>query len=506
MKTTPVVTALVLGALLCAPAKAQFEAPILSKIQPNLVNPGGKSIAMGGAFVSMADDATAALANPAGLPQLTRYEFGISGKYFAFTPTLVSSEWVGSRTTGNYQLTANSTEYEPEGSVTDLEFASFVFPVSKKFSLAAYYAVNLRYKSDTAKTFSGDFRSFVISEDASNVLSIDESGIFDMRNEMFGISAGYRYRMVSFGAGINFNRLKYQLTGPGTNGAHQFFVNQDNLDSSGSQIPGTDRAYRTEVSVDVDSGAELGWVLGMKADLYEPNAVALGISYRKGAKFDVAYSVRALIPGQSAPFADFGCGRSSGDAVQNASACGTLEVPDDLSIGISASIVPRLMVALEFQKVWYSNLNDGFVPLFAFCQSRGPGACPADKRAISKGETEDGNVFRAGAEYTLLLSSSSRLSLRGGYYREPAHGMTVSLYPDANSDRRADSGAPVDVSSPPFSSAYKKLFDGGEAEDHFSFGAGFSPSSSWSIDVAGDVSSSSQYFVLSGFFRWGSPK
>ncbi|MCK6684016.1 MAG: hypothetical protein L6R30_16565, partial [Thermoanaerobaculia bacterium] len=65
---------------------------------------------------------------------------------------------------------------------------------------------------------------------------------------------------------------------------------------------------------------------------------------------------------------------------------------------------------------------------------------------------------------------------------------------------------PVDVSSPPFSSAYKKLFDGGEAEDHFSFGAGFSPSSSWSIDVAGDVSSSSQYFVLSGFFRWGSPK
>ncbi len=47
----------------------QLDSPILSKVQVNLVNPGGKSLALGGAFVSLADDATAAIANPAGLAQ-----------------------------------------------------------------------------------------------------------------------------------------------------------------------------------------------------------------------------------------------------------------------------------------------------------------------------------------------------------------------------------------------------------------------------------------------------
>ena len=56
---------------LATPAVGQIESPLLSKLRLNLVNPGGKSLAMGGAFVALADDATAALENPAGLTQLT---------------------------------------------------------------------------------------------------------------------------------------------------------------------------------------------------------------------------------------------------------------------------------------------------------------------------------------------------------------------------------------------------------------------------------------------------
>ena len=37
-----------------------------------LINPGARSIALGGAFAAIADDATAALANPAGLVQIVR--------------------------------------------------------------------------------------------------------------------------------------------------------------------------------------------------------------------------------------------------------------------------------------------------------------------------------------------------------------------------------------------------------------------------------------------------
>ena len=45
-----------------------------SSFQLSLSNPGARSLGFGGAFVAIADDATAAWANPAGLVQLARPE------------------------------------------------------------------------------------------------------------------------------------------------------------------------------------------------------------------------------------------------------------------------------------------------------------------------------------------------------------------------------------------------------------------------------------------------
>ena len=56
---------LLLAALVAPSARAQTDSALLSKLSFNLTNPGGKSLAMGGAFTAIADDATAALANPA---------------------------------------------------------------------------------------------------------------------------------------------------------------------------------------------------------------------------------------------------------------------------------------------------------------------------------------------------------------------------------------------------------------------------------------------------------
>ena len=43
-------------------------------------NPGARSLAFGGAFVALADDATAVFSNPAGLVQLVRSEVSIEGR------------------------------------------------------------------------------------------------------------------------------------------------------------------------------------------------------------------------------------------------------------------------------------------------------------------------------------------------------------------------------------------------------------------------------------------
>ena len=54
------------------PAAAQSSLQV--PIQFDFLNPGARSLALGSAFVGLADDATAAWVNPAGLMELTRRE------------------------------------------------------------------------------------------------------------------------------------------------------------------------------------------------------------------------------------------------------------------------------------------------------------------------------------------------------------------------------------------------------------------------------------------------
>jgi long-chain fatty acid transport protein len=53
-----------------APALASAQTAVQIPMQFNFINPGAKSLALGGAFVGLADDATAGFANPAGLRDL----------------------------------------------------------------------------------------------------------------------------------------------------------------------------------------------------------------------------------------------------------------------------------------------------------------------------------------------------------------------------------------------------------------------------------------------------
>ena len=80
-------------------AASQTNAPINSGVQFDFPPPGARSLALGGAFVSVADDATAAVANPAGLTILARPEVSIEGRYWNFgTVSPVRGRYIGSPT------------------------------------------------------------------------------------------------------------------------------------------------------------------------------------------------------------------------------------------------------------------------------------------------------------------------------------------------------------------------------------------------------------------------
>ena len=70
------------------PGFAQSNIEANAGIQFDFSNPGARSRAMGGAFLGLADDATAALANPAGLTQLAASEISVEGRLSEFTTVL----------------------------------------------------------------------------------------------------------------------------------------------------------------------------------------------------------------------------------------------------------------------------------------------------------------------------------------------------------------------------------------------------------------------------------
>lgn len=464
----------------CAPpARAQFESQIVSKIQLNLVNPGGKSLAMGGAFVALADDATAALANPAGITQIRKFQAGVSAKSFHFTPELGTSD-IDFRNNQEKLLAQGTVPFSDK--TGGLEFASFVAPLTPELSVALYYAVNMRYRLDTTGRPAGNYRSINVLEDGYRT-TIDEQGAVDVRNELVGLSAGYSFGRLSIGAGITVSSLRFDLDGAAGGVRYAIKVND---------YVGSDDPFTREVKTEVTSKARAGAVVGLKWEAYEPLRLAFGASYRRSPSFDVSYTLRTLRPGE--PAATLSCNDGS---AYGRSACGRFKVPDDFSLGASIWPLQRLAVSLEMQRVLYSQLNDAFVPAFSWI---GLDQTGNEVEAVARGESDDVWIPRIGAEYTWIVKRNFNISFRAGYYHTPAHATRIVLFPDANSDRLPDSAVPVNAQ--PYSRALEIAFEGGEPEHRFSAGLGANIGRNLSLDLAYEQGTEARNFVASAFLRF----
>src|SRR5688572_25334919 len=84
-----------LGATNVAFAQTTAQFPL----QFDFLTPGARSLALGSAFIGLADDATAAISNPAGLLALSRPEVSFEGRYRRFdSPFLVAGRLSGAVT------------------------------------------------------------------------------------------------------------------------------------------------------------------------------------------------------------------------------------------------------------------------------------------------------------------------------------------------------------------------------------------------------------------------
>ena len=117
------------------PASAQ-EGP--TSLEFSFSNPGARSLGFGGAFVALADDATAAFANPAGLVQLARPEVSIEGRYWSYSTTFTAGGRVSGAPSGLGVDTTPGLRFgESDRDLSGVSFLSAVVPFEKG-SLAFY--------------------------------------------------------------------------------------------------------------------------------------------------------------------------------------------------------------------------------------------------------------------------------------------------------------------------------------------------------------------------------
>lgn len=466
-----------LGALVPSSARAQTDSALLSKVNFNLTNPGGKSLAMGGAFTAIADDATAALANPAGLGLLSSFEAGVSGKRVDDVIGLVTAR---STATGS----ATSAYPDPKGVNSDIsarnssvEFAGIVIPVSSRFVAAVSFAENLSFTGDPGP----DGYAYIELRDNRSVgttrndflYEFREFGAVSLRNRLLGLSVAYRATdRLRIGAGVTLNRMEFDLLGD-TGGPHRIV--------STFNSPAAFTTLTTTVAIrDLDRNA-LGFLVGVHADLLPGGRLTAGIVYRETSKANGTLTLGGYVP-----LALRGLESRSFSA----------RVPRSAALGLAAHPVPALTVAVEAQWIAYGDFIDRPLPIVPYA-----GLAGAFPGVFYSGVLADlspaANVLvpRVGLEY-VGGGRDVRLAFRLGYHREPAHGVTATL------TAREPTGASADITDPPFSASVRTVYNGGRPDDRFSGGFGVTVARSLSIDFGFDVGRASRQLAASLFYRF----
>ena len=467
-----------LGALVPSRAGAQTDSALLSKVSFNLTNPGGKSIAMGGAFTAIADDATAALVNPAGLGLISSIEFAVSGKRTDETLGLVTA-----RSTATGPLAAaypdiETTNVDRDAHAASVDFAGVVVPVSRRLVAALTYAENLRFEGDAGDA---GYQYLELRDNRTGdstrrdfLFQYREFGSVSLRNKLLGLSLAYRVsERVRVGGGVTLNRASFELGGDAA-GPHR-------ITSRTFLSPTAEEILTTTLRVDGVSGTKLGYLVGIHVDLLSDGALTLGADYRSSPRNDGTLVIGGYIPvahsGQtSRPF--------------------SFRVPRDAAVGLAAHPMPGLTITAEVQWVAYGDIFDRSLPVVTYKGLVGPFGFPVSDVLADVSPAPDAWIPRIGLEY-VASAKGARLAFRVGYHREPAHGVTARL-----AATEPSTGQPFPITEPPYSASVASVFDGGRADDRFAGGLGVTVARSLSIDFGFDVGRASRQLAASLFYRF----
>ncbi len=366
-----------------APASVLAQEPIVP-LQLSFSDPGARSMGFGGAFVALADDATAAFSNPAGLTQLLRPEISLEGRGWSYsTPYTEGGRLEGLPSGHGLDTTVGLRTATSDYDTTGLSFLSFAYPQGNwSFAFFRHEFANLEFLSETQGFFRG-------GTDCCQIRELDHRATSDLEFLSYGLSAAYRINdKLDLGLGVVYYDTSLKST------ATLFLPDDDSLESifgPNSYLPENTLIGQRIFSEDTD-WALTGGFLWRLSDSW-----SIGGVYRQGPQVKIAAEVTAGAVG------DFGV--PPGGVIFEESGIG-LELPGIYGFGVAyRSAEGRLTASFQWDRIEYSSIPDSL---------------NADDQTI-----DDGNELHLGAEY-VFLDATPIIAVRLGTWLEPDHQMRVT--------------------------------------------------------------------------------
>ena len=402
-------------------------------------NPGARSMGLGGAFVALADDATAAFANPAGLVQLSRPEVSLELRRRNYeTPYTEGGRALGAPTGLGIDTIDRVRIGVSKETTSGLSFLSFVYP-GTRWSLALYshqladFSVSTEINGLFGDVPEGGTRRY---EDQPITTDLEIVGT--------GLSGAYQVSdRLSLGFGLTYFAGSIENHGA----AYSVDSFPETFWDENSFLPHRQIVTSSFVADDTDIGFNVG-VLWRFAESWR-----LGGVYRQGPRFDYELINRA------GPLNEEPEGTIVGAVTDR-----SIAFPDVWGLGVAyRSPSGNITVGFEWDRVEYSVILETL-----------------DSEQVDTTDVvmDDGNELRLGLEY-VFLDSSPLIAIRVGLWSDPDHRFQY-----AGDD--------------PFSRA---LYRPGDTTLHLSVGAGIA-FSHFQIDIGADFSDHANVFALSGIYSF----
>lgn len=369
---SPILAALVIVLVLAPAVRAQrLQPPVPAPATPSysFFPPGARAMGMGGAFLAIADDATAAEANPAGLTILTKPEVSAHFRFSA-----LDNEFPNIDVSPQRIETYRDTVMSPS-------FLSYVLPVGPA-ALSVYYQQQSRFVSHAR------FEGILTDVDAAgNPIFLDsqDEERLDLRNDNIGFSGAVELsQMLSVGGSVRFSRLRIQA-------ANGFLL---------QSVAAPQNVYIGLNDGIDDEAHTVTYNFGLL--LNANGKFSGGLTYKRGGEFQLTTTSTVTLC--------LICNGVPNTAVVTDAA--TIRIPSAFGGGVAFRPTDRWVVGLDVLRITYSD-NSALGSLARFSQG---GIVPI----------ADGREVHAGAEYTWLRGDTP-IALRFGAFSDPDHDGIVDV-------------------------------------------------------------------------------